>query len=683
MLVKEARGDATRTAGGEPARGRAMPVRTAPRATQVSREPSGEIIQRMLGGGGASTRDAVDAGYGDIVAAARPSAEASVLTPHPLPGSTQAMMREHLGHDFGAVRIHRDAQAGAAATAIGAAAFTVGNDIAFAPGRYQPGTPDGQHLLAHELAHVAQGAAAASPGAPAHAELGGEQDPEERSADAAARLVAWGVRLPPGALASGQPRVRRAPETWFRGEAIGVPPARPGAWLHDLGEGLYLTDSAEVAERYAVLRGKENNAAHRVVSVSVERRELGRVLDLNKDARWQKLIKQRIGNITFEDTLKISENYARAFEGFLQHEGIERGQYDAVIGREYVRGGNQLCVWNDDVAKQIRARANPVTAAEIGARTTAAKTAAESGHAPAPETKPGAPPAPDPAHKPPAEVPAAKPGAAPPKRGPTAATKAPETAATTAETAAATAEGSTAAKATTAKTTTAQTPKTLGRTAAMEAENVAQTVSRARRLLRGFGKAAETLFSLKVQVPLAALLEIINAVEMINMSMSALAGEGFVLTQNIAQARTVRGEVARALNWYAEGYRADLHSALTDINMMILLAHSPEARDAVRREAPGILASLRAFDATWAPLLARVRAIKNEAETKHQIADKLLRSKEFYQLTGFSGTAIAATVLGISEDLTTISGTLGSAETDLSQLLDMVREDIASMQFYL
>jgi hypothetical protein len=38
-------------------------------------------------------------------------------------------------------------------------------------------------------------------------------------------------------------------------------------------------------------------------------------------------------------------------------------------------------------------------------------------------------------------------------------------------------------------------------------------------------------------------------------------------------------------------------------------------------------------------------------------------------------------VLGISEDLIEITGTLGTTETDLSQLLDMVREDIGSMQF--
>lgn len=35
-------------------------------------------------------------------------------------------------------------------------AFTVGRDIAFGPGQYQPDTEAGRRLLAHELAHVVQ-----------------------------------------------------------------------------------------------------------------------------------------------------------------------------------------------------------------------------------------------------------------------------------------------------------------------------------------------------------------------------------------------------------------------------------------------------------------------------------------------------------------------------------------------
>jgi len=54
------------------------------------------------------------------------------------------------------VRIHSGSSAGRIATSMGANAVTVGKDIFFAPGRYAPGTPGGDRLLAHELAHVAQ-----------------------------------------------------------------------------------------------------------------------------------------------------------------------------------------------------------------------------------------------------------------------------------------------------------------------------------------------------------------------------------------------------------------------------------------------------------------------------------------------------------------------------------------------
>lgn len=54
------------------------------------------------------------------------------------------------------VRVHSGAQAGRLANALGANALTIGQDIFFAPGRYAPGTPTGDRLLAHELAHVAQ-----------------------------------------------------------------------------------------------------------------------------------------------------------------------------------------------------------------------------------------------------------------------------------------------------------------------------------------------------------------------------------------------------------------------------------------------------------------------------------------------------------------------------------------------
>lgn len=73
-----------------------------------------------------------------------------------LPANVQAQFERRFGQGFGSVRIHTDAHAAGLAGRLQARAFTIGNDIAFANGQYQPQTQEGQHLLAHELTHVVQ-----------------------------------------------------------------------------------------------------------------------------------------------------------------------------------------------------------------------------------------------------------------------------------------------------------------------------------------------------------------------------------------------------------------------------------------------------------------------------------------------------------------------------------------------
>ncbi|MEO7733263.1 MAG: DUF4157 domain-containing protein [Kofleriaceae bacterium] len=69
-----------------------------------------------------------------------------------MPAAVQAKMAHALGMDFSAVQIHEGPGAGA----LGARAYTQGNDVHFAPGEYQPGSQAGQMLLGHDLAHVVQ-----------------------------------------------------------------------------------------------------------------------------------------------------------------------------------------------------------------------------------------------------------------------------------------------------------------------------------------------------------------------------------------------------------------------------------------------------------------------------------------------------------------------------------------------
>lgn len=65
-------------------------------------------------------------------------------------------MENRLQRDLSAVRVHTTPTAAKSATALNAAAYTLGHNIVFAPGRYSPNSPDGRRLLAHELTHVVQ-----------------------------------------------------------------------------------------------------------------------------------------------------------------------------------------------------------------------------------------------------------------------------------------------------------------------------------------------------------------------------------------------------------------------------------------------------------------------------------------------------------------------------------------------
>ena len=74
----------------------------------------------------------------------------------PLDTQTLNFMESRFDYDFSSVQIHDDPTANRSSRDIQARAYTHGKHIAFAAGEFQPHTPSGKTLLAHELTHVIQ-----------------------------------------------------------------------------------------------------------------------------------------------------------------------------------------------------------------------------------------------------------------------------------------------------------------------------------------------------------------------------------------------------------------------------------------------------------------------------------------------------------------------------------------------
>jgi hypothetical protein len=149
----------------------------------------------------------------------------------PLPDAVRGKMEAALGADFSNVRVY----VGPQAERIGAIAFTVGSDIYFAPGRYQPETVHGQQLLGHELAHVVQQRSRRVKN-PLGSGLAVVQDHAlEAEADhlgqrAAAHRVVSQVKMPPGAAQAKMPAARSGPWGIGNSSPVAAPGGNPGAY---------------------------------------------------------------------------------------------------------------------------------------------------------------------------------------------------------------------------------------------------------------------------------------------------------------------------------------------------------------------------------------------------------------------------------------------------------------------
>jgi hypothetical protein len=133
----------------------------------------------------------------------------------PLESVVRRQMERRLGHDFSRVRVHTDERAAESARAVGALAYTVGQDVVFDRGRHAPYSSEGRRLLAHELAHAVQQRDAGPP--PSRLGIGAANSSEERQAERAAGGA-------PGALASSPPLVQRVADPYIKKITVHLAP---------------------------------------------------------------------------------------------------------------------------------------------------------------------------------------------------------------------------------------------------------------------------------------------------------------------------------------------------------------------------------------------------------------------------------------------------------------------------
>ena len=83
-----------------------------------------------------------------------------------LDAGVRNQMEASMGQDFSDVKVHTGSDAANASKSVQAQAFTVGNEIVFNEGKYNPSSAEGQRTIAHELTHVVQQREGAVDGTP-------------------------------------------------------------------------------------------------------------------------------------------------------------------------------------------------------------------------------------------------------------------------------------------------------------------------------------------------------------------------------------------------------------------------------------------------------------------------------------------------------------------------------------
>jgi hypothetical protein len=126
------------------------PYRAQRTLLELQRSHGNRHVQRLISRSSATGGETVDSPEIEgAIESARGSGQA-------LDSTVRRKMDRAFGSDFSGVRVHTDDRADRLNRSLDARAFTTGKDVFFRQGEYQPGSPAGNKLLAHELTHVVQ-----------------------------------------------------------------------------------------------------------------------------------------------------------------------------------------------------------------------------------------------------------------------------------------------------------------------------------------------------------------------------------------------------------------------------------------------------------------------------------------------------------------------------------------------
>jgi hypothetical protein len=191
-------------------------------SSYAARKPEPAAIAGLVQRTAVDERDVADMdGVADEAQHAIAAAASS--TGFPLPDPLKRRFEDTLGADLSSVRVHTGYSSERAADAVAAKAYTMGNDIHFGAGHYDPSSTEGQHLLAHEVVHTVQQSGAVH-GVQSKLQVSAPGDSLEHEADRAAdAMIAGRATAVSGALGTSANALQRKPnQTGLTYTAAGI-----------------------------------------------------------------------------------------------------------------------------------------------------------------------------------------------------------------------------------------------------------------------------------------------------------------------------------------------------------------------------------------------------------------------------------------------------------------------------